>query len=45
MANDTVSVQPSATSWMLVVLAWVPVVIPLVWGIWQTVRKAAVLFR
>jgi hypothetical protein len=29
----------------LVILAWLPVVIPLAWGIWQTVKKAAVLFR
>jgi hypothetical protein len=28
-----------------VVLAWLPVTIPLLWGIWQTVKKAAVLFR
>jgi hypothetical protein len=31
--------------WLLVVLAWLPVTIPLLWGIWQTVKKAAVLFR
>jgi hypothetical protein len=30
---------------MLVVLAWLPVTIPLLWGIWQTVKKAAVLFK
>jgi hypothetical protein len=30
---------------MLVVLAWLPVTVPLLWGIWQTVKKAAVLFR
>jgi hypothetical protein len=29
---------------MLVVLAWLPVTIPLLWGIWQTVKKASVLF-
>ena len=28
-----------------VVLAWLPVTIPLLWGVWQTVKKAAVLFR
>lgn len=39
------SAEPSAGSWMLVVLAWLPVTIPLLWGIWQTVKKAAVLFR
>ncbi|HEY3012636.1 MAG TPA: hypothetical protein VGJ36_07825 [Gemmatimonadales bacterium] len=28
-----------------VILAWLPVTLPLLWGIWQTVKKAAVLFR
>jgi hypothetical protein len=28
-----------------VVLAWLPVTLPLLWGIWQTVKKAAILFR
>ncbi|HEU5304611.1 MAG TPA: hypothetical protein VFU40_08205 [Gemmatimonadales bacterium] len=44
MANDEVT-RPSAGSWALVAIAWVPVLIPLLWGIWQTVKKAAVLFR
>lgn len=44
MANDEVG-RPSAGSWPLVILAWLPVTIPLLWGIWQTVKKAAVLFR
>jgi hypothetical protein len=26
-------------------LAWALVSIPLLWGIWQTVKKATVLFR
>jgi hypothetical protein len=33
-----------ASAWK-VVLAWVMVTVPLLWGIWQTVKKAAVLFR
>ena len=33
------------SSWVIVVLAWLPVTLPLLWGIWQTVKKAAVLFR
>lgn len=32
----------SGVAW--VILAWLPVLTPLAWGIWQTVRKAAVLF-
>jgi hypothetical protein len=35
----------SPTNWAVVVLAWLPVTIPLVWGVWQTLKKAAVLFR
>ena len=34
-----------ATNWATVVLAWLPVTLPLLWGIWQTIKKAAVLFR
>jgi hypothetical protein len=41
---DTAS-KSRASEWALVLLAWLPVTIPLVWGIWQTVKKAAVLFR
>jgi hypothetical protein len=44
VANDEL-VSPSPRNWVLVVLAWLPVTIPLLWGIWQTVKKAAVLFR
>jgi hypothetical protein len=42
--GDT-SFKPSSSGWVLVVLAWALVSIPLLWGIWQTVKKAAVLFR
>jgi len=42
--GDT-SLKPSTSSWALVILAWALVSIPLLWGIWQTVKKAAVLFR
>jgi hypothetical protein len=38
--------EPTTTSSRLaVVLAWLPVLLPLLWGIWQTVKKASVLFR
>lgn len=37
--------KSKASEWALLVLAWLPVTIPLLWGIWQTVKKAAVLFR
>jgi hypothetical protein len=37
--------RPGPSNWGVVVLAWLPVTLPLLWGIWQTVKKAAVLFR
>jgi hypothetical protein len=42
--NET-SLEPASSSWAWVILAWFLVSIPLLWGIWQTVKKAAVLFR
>ena len=29
----------------LVVFAWVLVTVPLLWGVWNTLRKAAALFQ
>jgi len=37
--------EPVTGSRVTVILAWLPVTLPLLWGIWQTVKKAAVLFR
>lgn len=34
-----------ATSAFLVIVAWIAVGIPMLWGIWMTLRKAALLFR
>jgi len=34
-----------AGQWGLVVLAWVAVGLPLLWGVWNTLLKAAALFR
>ena len=45
MTGGEPSSKPSQSSWVLVGLAWSLVSIPLLWGIWQTVKKAAVLFR
>ena len=36
---------PSARSWILVGLAWLAVGVPLLWGIWTTLKKAIVLFQ
>jgi hypothetical protein len=45
MTGEESSFKPAPSSWVLVILAWSFVSIPLLWGIWQTVKKAAVLFR
>jgi len=29
----------------VVLLAWLLVSVPLIWGVWQTIKKASVLFR
>jgi hypothetical protein len=36
---------PSAGSWVLVAVTWTLVGVPLLWGIWTTLAKSAVLFR
>jgi len=33
------------TSWLAVALAWVAVGVPMLWGVWMTLKKAALLFR
>jgi hypothetical protein len=45
VTGEDISSKPFPSSWILVVLAWALVSIPLLWGIGQTVKKAAVLFR
>jgi hypothetical protein len=45
MADDRRPGQPSTSSWVMVALAWLAVGIPLLWGIWTTLKKAVVLFR
>jgi len=45
VATNDASQRHEDTNWVVVVLAWLPVTLPLLWGIWQTVKKAAVLFR
>jgi hypothetical protein len=29
----------------VVLLAWLLVSVPLIWGVWQTIKKASALFR
>jgi len=37
--------SPSAASGVLAALAWLVVLVPIGWGVWLTVTKAAALFR
>jgi hypothetical protein len=37
--------SPSVGSWILVAITWALVAVPLLWGIWTTLAKSAVLFR
>jgi hypothetical protein len=34
-----------AAQWVIVALAWLAVGVPLLWGVWNTLLKAATLFR
>ena len=42
--GDAAPLAPRPTSPAVVVLAWVAVAVPLLWGIFQTLKKAAALF-
>jgi hypothetical protein len=37
--------EPHPSSWALVAVAWLLVGLPLLWGVYMTVKKAVVLFR
>jgi hypothetical protein len=39
------SAEPRAGSWLLVAAAWASVALPMLWGVWMTLKKAALLFR
>lgn len=45
MAAEDGSATSSPGSWLLVGVAWLLVSVPLLWGIWTTLAKAALLFR
>jgi hypothetical protein len=45
VSEDQRSPEGRAGQWGLVVLAWVLVGVPLLWGVWNTLLKAAALFR
>ena len=37
--------HPTPGSWVLVAVAWILVGVPLLWGVYMTVKKAVVLFK
>lgn len=37
--------RPASSSAFLVAVAWIAVGVPLLWGVWMTLEKAALLFR
>ena len=45
MSEDREPPERAPGQWGLVVLAWVLVGVPLLWGVWNTLLKAAALFR
>ncbi len=45
MSSESPETGPSAASWAAVAIAWILVGIPLLWGVFMTVQKAAPLFR
>jgi hypothetical protein len=47
MANNPVErdARPSGSSWVRVAVAWILVGLPLLWGVFNTIKKALALFR
>ncbi|HEY7683155.1 MAG TPA: hypothetical protein VH879_10970 [Gemmatimonadales bacterium] len=45
MPDESLDDHPSPASWVAVIIAWILVGVPLLWGISITFRKAAILFR
>jgi hypothetical protein len=43
--SDTETDRPSPASWLLVALAWTLVGVPLLWGVYMTLKKALPLFE
>ena len=45
MAQQSGAESPSPGNWLLVVIAWILVGAPLLWGVYVTLKKASLLFR
>jgi len=45
MSDGTGAPEARPGQWGLVAFAWVLVTVPLLWGVWNTLRKAGALFQ
>jgi hypothetical protein len=45
MSQSGPSPAVASGQWAVVALAWILVGVPLLWGVWNTLLKAAALFR
>ncbi len=45
VTDETPGTDREAGGWGLVSLAWILVGVPLLWGVWNTLLKAAALFQ
>ena len=45
MASSAVTDVPAKRSLVTLALAWLAVGLPLLWGVWETVKKTFALFR
>lgn len=45
MTDEAAGTGPAPASWLAVAIAWILVGIPMFWGVFMTIRKAAPLFR
>ncbi len=42
---STAAGDQHAREWLPLILAWLVVLVPSAWGVWQVVRKSTALFR
>jgi hypothetical protein len=45
MSDPRPAEPPGTTPRGALVLAWLGVTVPLLWGVWETIKKASALFR
>lgn len=45
MTEPQGSTRPGTGSTLALIAAWLAVGIPMLWGVWTTIRKASLLFR